>query len=383
MTDPTRRSFLHSLAGAGLALPLAATAAAAATRSATSPWRTAPRHGPQRILVLGGTGFLGPHFVRSALTKGHTVTLFHRGKTGVDLFKDLEHLKGDREKGDLDALRGREFDAIIDTSGYVPAHVDATAKLFAKIAQHYQFISSVSVYRSFGESPADVDENAEVAEVEDDKVAAVSTIRQSMPFYGALKARCENAAKAAMGDKVAVLRPGLIVGPGDNSDRFTWWPVRVDRGGEVLAPGDPDGVVQAIDARDLADFMVHALEARLAGTYNAVGFAGAVSMQDLLAGCKCATSKPVTFTWVAEDFLLGNDVGPWMEMPLWIPKGNRGRIVNKKAIDAGLVFRPLGDTIRDTLQWAKTERGDRPFDRTGLKPEKETALLAKWHAQQK
>jgi len=378
MTDPTRRSFLQSLAGAGLALPLAAAASPAA-----SPWRIAPRHGPQRILVLGGTGFLGPHFVRSALAKGHTVTLFHRGKTGVDLFKELEHLKGDREKGDLDALKGREFDAVIDTSGYVPAHVEATSKLFANVAQHYQFISSVSVYRAFGQSPADVDESAEVAEVEDDKVASVSTIRQSMPFYGALKARCEAAAQAAMGGKVAVLRPGLIVGPGDTTDRFTWWPVRVDRGGEVLAPGNPDGKVQVIDARDLADWMVHALEARLAGVYNAVGFAGPVSMQELLHGCKCATNKPVTFTWVAEDFLLGNDVGPWMEMPLWIPAGNRGRIVNDKAISAGLVFRPLADTIRDTLQWARTERGDRPFDRTGLQPQKETALLAKWHAQQK
>src|SRR5215510_12638099 len=195
MTDPTRRSFLHSLAGAGLALPLAAASAAESS--------------PQRSPVLGGTGFLGPHFVRSALAKGHTVTLFHRGKTGVELFKELEHLKGDREKGDLDALRGREFDAVVDTSGYVPAHVEATAKLFANVAQHYQFISSVSVYRSFGESPADVDESSEVGEGEDDKVASVSTIRQSMPFYGALKARCEKAAQAAMGDKVPVLRPGL------------------------------------------------------------------------------------------------------------------------------------------------------------------------------
>lgn len=366
------------MARSGLLLPAAGVLGA--TRPSAPPAKVPP---PQRILVLGGTGFLGPHFVRAALANGHTVTLFHRGKTGAGLFPDLEHLKGDREQGDLAALQGRTFDAVIDTSGYVPAHVEATAKLFAEHAAHYQFISSVSVYRAFGERKEDVDEQSEVAVVDDADAAKVSTIRQSMPFYGALKARCEAAAIAAMGDRVAVLRPGLIVGPGDPTDRFTWWPVRVDRGGEVLAPGNPDGKVQVIDVRDLAAWMVHAVEQRLAGTYNAVGFAGPVSMQELLHVCKGATAVPTTFTWVAEDFLLANDVGPWMEMPLWIPADHRGHIAVDKAIANGLRFRPLGDTVRDTLQWAKTERGDRPFERTGLKPEKEIALLQKWRERAK
>jgi 2'-hydroxyisoflavone reductase len=372
MADPTRRSFLASLAQASAVLPVGALAAQSLPVRARSGGVA-----PQKILVLGGTGFLGPHFVRSALAKGHTVTLFHRGRTGADLFPELEHLKGDRETGDLEALKGRTFDAVVDTSGYVPAHVEATAKLFAESAQHYQFISSISVYPTLGTRTDPIDEDTAVGTVADDEVATVNTIRASLPFYGPLKARCEAAAEAAMPGRVANVRPGLIVGPGDTSDRFTWWPVRVDRGGEVLAPGDPDARVQVIDVRDLGEWMLHVLEARVVGVHNAVGFAGPVTMQEVLAGCKCATSSAVTFTWASEEFLEQNEVGAWMEMPLWIPRGGRGPVSNAKAIAAGLEFRPLGDTIRDTLQWAKTGRGDRPFARTGVKPEKEQALLQK------
>ncbi len=375
MTDPTRRSFLRSLAHAGVAVPVAIRLAA------SLPVPRPPRAEPQRVLVLGGTGFLGPHFVRSALRRGHEVTLFHRGQTGADLFPDLEHLKGDREQGDLEALQGRTFDAIIDTSGYVPAHVDATARLFAASAKHYQFVSTVSVYSAFGTSGGDIDERSEVAVVDDQAVAGITTISAAMAHYGAMKARCEAAAIAAMGERVAVLRPGLIVGPGDPSDRFTWWPVRVARGGETLAPGEPDGRIQAIDVRDLADWMVHALEAGAHGIHNAVGFGGPVTLQELLHGCKCATSAPVSFTWVDEEFLLANEVGPWMELPLWIPAERRCRIDNAKAMAAGLTFRPLADTIRDTLQWALHERGAQPYERTGLQPAKEQALLQKWHQQ--
>ncbi|MGE3172628.1 MAG: NAD-dependent epimerase/dehydratase family protein [Planctomycetota bacterium] len=371
MIEPTRRSFLFGAAGAAVA--------AGALPASLPDARRAPAE-PQDVLVLGGTGFLGPHFVRSALARGHKVTLFHRGQTNPDLFPELEHLAGDREKGELDALRDRTFDAVIDTSGYVPGHVDATARLFADRAKHYQFISSVSVYAAFGNGTEPVDEDGEVLTVDDDTAAGVTTIRGSMAHYGALKARCEAAAAAAMPERTCVVRPGLIVGPGDRSDRFTWWPVRVDRGGEVLAPGDPDGRVQAIDVRDLADWMVHLLEERATGTYNAVGFAGPVSMQELLHGCKCATPSPVSFTWASEEFLQENEVGAWMEMPLWIPRGGRGPIANQRAMAQGLAFRPLADTIRDTLQWARTERGDRPFERTGVRPEREAELLEKWHA---
>jgi 2'-hydroxyisoflavone reductase len=368
MLASTRRSFLQSLAIAGAAAPLVA-----------SSW---PRFfpPPQKILVLGGTGFLGPHFVRAALANGHTVTLFNRGKSNPGLFADLEQLRGDRETGDLEALHGRTFDAVVDTSGYVPAHVEATAKLFADSARHYQFISSISVYPHLGERTDTLTEATAVDTVADADVAKVNTIRQSMPFYGPLKARCEAAAEAAMPGKVSNIRPGLIVGPGDSSDRFTWWPVRIDQGGEVLAPGDPDAQVQFIDVRDLADFMLHCIENDVTGVCNADGFAGPVSMQDVLSACKCATANAVTLTWASEEFLAENEVGPWMQMPLWIPREGRGLVDNARAIAAGLRFRPIGDTVRDTLQWARTERGRKPFARTGVPAERERELLAKWHA---
>lgn len=365
----TRRSFLTSVAAAGAAVPLAATARAS---------RTLPP--PQRVLVLGGTQFLGPPFVRAAVANGHTVTLFNRGKTNPGLFPDLEQLRGDRDTGELDALKDRDFDAIVDTSGYVPAHVEATAKLFAGKAKHYQFISTISVYGSFGSRPDVVDESTEVSTVGDEDVAKVNTIRQSMPFYGAMKARCEAAAEAAMPGKVCTIRPGLIVGPGDTSDRFTWWPLRCDRGGDVLAPGDPDGHVQFIDVRDLAAWMLHCLEQDVAAIHNATGFAGRVSMAELLCACKCATATPMNLVWVSEEFLRENKVQPYMQLPLWIPREGRSVVGNQRAIAAGLRFRPIADTVRDTLLWAKAERGDKPFERTGLTAEREAELLAKWRA---
>lgn len=375
MTAPTRRSFLSSMAAAGALAPVAG-----AMTHRPTPARAVP---PQKILVLGGTAFLGPHFVRAAKANGHTVTLFNRGKTNPGLFADLEQLRGDREKGDLESLKGRTFDAIVDTSGYVPAHVEATAKLFASTAKHYQFISTISVYGSFGERPDTIDESTAVGTVGDEDVAKVSTIRQSMPFYGPMKARCEAAAEAAMPGMVANLRPGLIVGPGDTSDRFTWWPVRCDKGGEVLAPGDPDGHVQFVDVRDLADWMLHCLENGVTGVHNVTGFAGRVSMAEVLGACKCATSNAVTLTWVDEEFLAENKVQPYMQMPLWIPRDGRTVVDCRKAIGNGLRFRPIADTVRDTLQWAKAERGDKPFARTGLPSEREQELLAKWHEKAK
>ncbi len=357
-------------AAAGAAVPLAAAGSRA----------TGPLPPPQRILVLGGTAFLGPPFVRAAMANGHTVTLFNRGKTNPGLFPELEQLRGDRDKGELDALKDREFDAVVDTSGYVPAHVEATAKLFAAKAKHYQFISTISVYGSFGSRPDTIDETTAVATVGDEDVEKVSTIRQSMPFYGPMKARCEAAAETAMPGKVCTIRPGLIVGPGDTSDRFTWWPVRCDRGGDVLAPGDPDGHVQFIDVRDLAVWMLHCIEQNVLGAHIANGFAGRVSMAEMLAACKAATSNPVNLVWASEELLKEEKVRPYRDMPVWIPREGRSLVSNKKAIAAGLRFRPIADTVRDTLQWAKAERGDKPFDRTGLTAEKEAELIAKARA---
>jgi len=380
MSAPTRRSFLSSLAAAGAAASLVSPARA--TAGATTPDPTS-RPGPQKILVLGGTAFLGPHFVRAALKNGHTVTLFNRGKTNPELFKDLEQLRGDRETGDLEALKGRQFDAVVDTSGYVPAHVEATAKLLAESCKHYQFISTISVYGAFGDRPDTVDEDTVPSTVEDGKVEKVNLIREAMGFYGPLKARCEAAAQAALPGRVATIRPGLIVGPGDTSDRFTWWPVRIDQGGDVLAPGDPDGHVQFVDVRDLADWMLHCIEQAVTGIYNVTGFHGRVSMAEMLSACKCATANPVTLVWASEEFLQENKVSAYRDMPVWIPREGRSVVANARAQAKGMKFRPIADTIRDTLQWAKTERGDKPFARTGLKPEREKELLAKWREQAK
>lgn len=371
MVDASRRTFLASLAAAGAAAPFA-NAAVAGRR-----WPGAPK----RILVLGGTAFLGPPFVRAALANGHTVTLFNRGRTNPGLFADLEQLRGDRDKGDLEALKGRRFDAVVDTSGYVPAHVEATASLLAEHCTHYQFISTISVYGSFGQRPDRIDETSETPDVPPDKAdeaAMIAEIRKAMPFYGPLKARCEAAAEKAMPGRVATIRPGLIVGPGDTSDRFTWWPVRFDRGGDVLAPGDPDGHVQFIDVRDLAAWMLHCIEHDIVGVFNATGFHGRVSMAEVLAACKCATSTPSTIVWASEEFLVENRVQPYMQMPLWIPRQGRSVVDCSRAIANGLRFRPIADTVRDTLHWAKAERGEKPFARTGLPPEREQELLARW-----
>ena len=324
----TRRTFLSSAATAAAASVLPATSPAGVPFVGTPP-------DPMRILVLGGTRFLGPPFVRAALANGHEVTLFNRGKSNPGMFPDLEKLRGDRDKGTLEALEGREFDCVVDTSGYVPAHVAATAGMFANSAKVYQLISSISVYRGFGENTDEVDEGSPVLEIDDETVASIDTIRASFRYYGALKARCEQAAEKAMPGRACNIRPGLIVGPGDASDRFSWWPHRIAQGGTVLAPGNPDGIVQFVDVRDLAAWMLHCLEAKVCGVYNANGFRGRVSMREVLDGCKCATAEPVEFVWADKQFLLDNKVRPYMDMPLWIPSDSRGRVANEAAMPRG------------------------------------------------
>ncbi|MFK7740880.1 MAG: NAD-dependent epimerase/dehydratase family protein [Planctomycetota bacterium] len=372
----TRRSFLSTTASAAAAAPIAAASIAAATRQL--PPSPRPQK-PLKLLVLGGTAFLGPHFVRAARANGHEVTLFNRGKTAPKMFDDLEQLRGDRDAGELDALAGREWDAAIDTSGYVPAHVEAAAQKLKDHVGHYQFISTISVYGSFADRPEKVNEAAQVATVDDEKAAAVTKIRQVGRLYGPLKARCEQAAERIMPGRVGNLRPGLIVGPLDRSDRFTYWPWRIDQGGEVLAPGDADGHSQFVDVRDLAAWMLHCVEQKVVGVYNAVGFAGRTSMSEVLSACKCATSREVQLTWASEEFLAENKVRAYSELPLWIPREGRRMVANDKAMANGLAFRPISETIRDTLAWAKQERGDRRW-RAGLRREREQELLKKWHA---
>ncbi len=359
----TRRAFLQ----AGLALPCAPLAAPIAQRPT-------PRKG--RLLVLGGTRFLGPPIVRAALAAGFEVTLFNRGRSNPGLFPECEHIQGDRDLGTLDGLKGKRWDACIDTSGYAPLHVTAACELLRESLGHYVFVSTVSVYPD--QSAAVVDENTATGTVTPEQVAAAGTIREGSANYGPMKAECERTAERAMPGRVTVVRPGLIVGPEDNSDRFTYWPVRAARGGETLAPGDPDAEVQFVDVRDLGAFCFQVAVDRPGGALNAVGFRGRLSLGELLAACKAQGDTGCSFTWVDEAFLLEHKVRPYTELPLWLPKGRRGHFSNDKAVAAGLRFRPVADTIRDTLEWHRTRPADHAW-RAGLKPEREQELLRAWH----
>lgn len=326
-----------------------------------------------RILLIGGTIFLGRHLVEAALARGHDITLFNRGKHGPELFPEVEKIRGDRDGG-LAVLEGRRWDAVIDTCGYVPRVVSASARFFADKADHYTFISSCSVYDLATANP---DETTPVLTMPDETVEQITG-----ETYGPLKALCEQAAEAAMPGRVLNVRPGLIVGPHDPSDRFTYWPWRLARGGEVLAPGRPERSVQFIDGRDLAQWNIRMVEAGATGIYNATGMGRPLPMAEVLETCQAAAGTNATFTWIPDEWLLEQKVGPWMEVPLWIPEGGSEGMYStniSKAVAAGLTFRPLAETVRDTLEWERT----RPADlqrRAGLKPEREAELLAAWKA---
>ena len=295
------------------------------------------------LLILGGTRFLGLHLARAALERGHRVTLFNRGKSGPGLFPDAEELRGERG-GDLSALRGRRWDAAIDTSGYLPRDARASAGLLAESVEHYTFVSSISVYRDF--SRRGFDEDAPILAPPDSEPEEMD-----IELYGELKVGCERAAGAAMPGRTLVVRPGMIVGPHDSTNRFPYWCRRVAEGGEVLAPGDPDRPVQLIDARDLAGWMLRLAEARDTGTYNVTGPDYELTMRGMLEGIRDATGSDARFTWPSEKFLLDAGVEPWTELPFWIPEDIAGILaVNvDRAVGAGLTFRPLAETVRGTL----------------------------------
>jgi 2'-hydroxyisoflavone reductase len=370
----TRREFLGSAAASTLvACAGAGPAGAAGAVVASSTRAGAGREGPLRILILGGTAFLGPELVEAAVARGHVVTLFNRGKTRPGLFPELEKLRGDRE-GQLEALRGRRWDVAIDTSGYVPRLVRLSAELLAPAIDRYVFISSISAYAEDVKPP--VGEEAPLAVLADPKSEEVRK------DYGALKAACEEAAEAALPGRALSIRPGLIVGPGDPTDRFTYWPVRLARGGEVLAPGDGADPVQVIDVRDLAAFVIRCAEARRAGRLNATGPATPLAMRDFLAGVAEGVGVVPSLTWVDEKLLAESKVSAWTDLPVWIPRAEpMGQVSVARAVAAGLVFRPLADTARDTLAWWRAQPEDRRAKpRTGLTVEREAAVLATWHA---
>jgi 2'-hydroxyisoflavone reductase len=336
-----------------------------------------------KILILGGTLFVGRHLCEAALGRGHEVTLFNRGREAPALFPEVERLAGDR-RGDLEALRGRRWDAVIDTAAYVPSVVERAARLLAPSVGHYTVVSSRSVYTDYARST----EDGPVASLDDEALRAAEAIRpegrsQAVLYgesYGGLKVLCERAAEAAMPGRVLVLRPGLIVGPLDPTDRFTYWVRRVAEGGDVLAPGRPDRTVRAIDARDLAAFCVRQIEAQGTGVFNTAGADG-VTMQGLLDACGRAGGSGSTrgprLHWASEAFLMAEGVEPWSELPLWVPEDKNAFLEtgNARAEAAGITFRPLDETVRDTLAWDRT-RGDGAL-RAGITREREAELLAR------
>jgi 2'-hydroxyisoflavone reductase len=318
-----------------------------------------------KVLVLGGTKFLGRHAVEAALTQGHDVTIFTRGETNPDLFPEVERLTGDRD-GNLDALRGREWDGVVDTSGYVPRVVRQSAELLRDAVQRYVFVSSISVY---GDPSKPLDESSPVAELED---PASENVEED---YGALKAAVERVVTEVYGDRGTNVRAGLIVGPHDPTERFTYWPRRLAEGGQVLAPGDPSAPVQFVDARDLGAWLVQLAEHGPGGSFNATGPAEPLTMEELLERIVAAVGSDAELQWVASERLLEAEVGPWMELPLWLPGDDHAGMMRadiRRAVDAGLRFRPLEETARDTLAWS-LEAGEQ---RETLSREKERAILA-------
>ncbi len=379
----TRREFVRAAAAAGGALGtgLIAGEARAQTLPSTAARRVPRARQSLRILILGGTAFTGPFQIEYPLARGHDVTIFNRGRTQPTVNKELldkvEQLVGDRDD-DLKSLEGGVWDAVIDNSSSIPRWTRQTAELTKDSAEVYLFTSSLSVHSD--NSKIGINEDDPVAQLEDPTVEEITGAT-----YGGLKALCEEETRKAFPNGAIIVRPGLIVGPGDRSDRWTYWPVRIARGGEVMAPGTPDDPTQHIDARDLAEFQIHLIEQRKLGTYSAVGPLSQLTMAGLLYGIRAVTSNlEISFTWVDADFLSEHEVLAWSEMTSWVPP--RGEMAgfssfaNTRAVAAGLEFRPLAMTAKDTLDWWATLPEERTASpRAGLDPEKEKRVLAAWH----
>jgi 2'-hydroxyisoflavone reductase len=326
------------------------------------------------ILVLGGTGYIGPHMVREALARGHTVSLFNRGRTNSNLFPDLTKYVGDRDNG-LDSLEGGKWDAVIDNSGYVPRHVEDSARLLKSAISQYLYVSSISVYADFSKP---LDESSPVATIEDESTEEITN-----ESYGPLKALCEDKVRAVYDpDQRTILRPTYICGPGDKTDRFTYWPVRTAMGGEMLWPGTPEDNIQIVDVRDLARFTVDCLEQRITGTYNTVNPAGGYTIGKLHDECmQIMAAEDTSATWVSAEFLEANDAS--FSMPIWLPNtgeyADLAMVSGEKAAAAGLHSRPERETARDALSWWNHEPPERTEKlRAGPGLEREGEMLELW-----
>jgi 2'-hydroxyisoflavone reductase len=324
-----------------------------------------------KILILGGTKFLGRHLVDAAMAAGHEVTLFNRGKTNPTLFPNIETIIGDRTQ-DIEKLSGHEWDAVIDVAGYVPRIVRLSAQSLERAVKRYVFISSISVYAGF--QKVGINESDPIGKLEDESVEEITG-----ETYGPLKALCEKTVEEIYGDRALIIRPGLIVGPNDPTDRFTYWPMRVKRGGDIVTPDKPQTPIQIIDVRDLSEFTIKLIEKNASGIYNATGPDHELSLGEMLDASKRVSGSVATFQWASAEFLKEHEVAPWSDMPVWIPDSEEdagfSRVDVSKAIHAGLKFRPLEDTIRDTIAWAEQRPEDHEW-RAGLNPDKENVLLA-------
>jgi 2'-hydroxyisoflavone reductase len=358
----TRRDALRA-SGAALALGVGGVAFAKAK--------------PLKVLILGGTGFIGPHFVHALSERGHTVTLFNRGKRDPEAKHGVEQLLGDRN-GNLGALEGRDWDVVVDNSAYTPKQAKLSAELLKGHVQQYIFISSIAVYADFDEPPIGEDhELAELPEGVDPNVFAGE-------HYGALKVLCERVVEQTYGRRANVIRPTYICGPGDFSDRFTYWPLRVAQGGEMIAPGTPDDPIQYIDVRDLADFVRVSAEKRTGGRFNLVTPPRKITMGKLLEESRRVTGADTKFVWASSEFLMEHkaiEPGMWAseEIPIWAPPTGQsaahGLVSSAAAERKGLKYRPLEVTIRETLAWQKGRPADKQVLRAGFKPEREAELL--------
>jgi len=343
-----------------------------------------------RILILGGSGFTGPFQVRYALNRGHQVTVFNRGLTHPgELPKEVEQLVGDRN-GQLDALKGRQWDVVIDNPTTLPKWVRDVAQILKGNVGRYVFISTLSVYAQ--PSWPGMDESGPLATYEgpDPMKWTVEALHNStQALYAPLKVLSEKETQKWFPGKFLIIRPGLIVGPGDESDRFTYWPVRIARGGEVLAPGDPKkDYVQFIDARDLAEWTIRMVEQGDTGIYNAVGFTEKLLMSRMLDEIRIVTKSDAQLTWVNVDFLLQQKIHPWYDMPVWVaPKGPEGgfsNLNNKRAVAKGITFRPVSDTAAATLEWFRKQTAQRQANlRSGITAAREKEIRAAWHAKGK
>jgi 2'-hydroxyisoflavone reductase len=379
-----RRDFIRvtsaAIGAAGLGLR---PSPADASQAATPPQQ--PGAAPRRIrlLILGGTGFIGPFQVKYAQQRGHQVTIFNRGRSDPGAFPGVEELIGDRAVNNYESLKGRTWDAVIDNSastGTAPVWVRQASEVLKNSVGQFLFISTRSVYRDLSVIPATV--NAPLLTPE----TTPNYTPGSTPPYGLAKALAEGEALKAFGNRTTIVRPGLIVGPEDDTDRFTYWPARIARGGEILVPGDGEDRVQVIDVRDLCEWVVRLCEARTFGTFMGVGPENGRSMAEMVYGIAAVVNKPLKWTWVPADFLAQNRVRAYAEMPVWRPRTQRGyegfaRFDLTREVAAGLTFRTLADTAQATLDFHFSRPVERQNDLSaGLTPEREAEVLRAWHA---